>query len=268
MQIELDAVIEDALMGNPEAYLHLAYEYTTGTSLRSDLKLAWLWTKKASDEGSSFASLMLGYMYYKGEGVTQNLREAARILKKVAKEQPHAWHLLGVMYMNGMGVRKRYKKAIRCFSLASSSLPTSYFWIGLLTEWGARGKASMVKVHRYYEIAANGGSTIAMSELAKIHAVGADVPKDVDKAIEYLKTGVKLGDSHCKEVLVYLLIQRGDNANDGTMAFQYAKELSSSGSYFGKLLLSKCYEKAFGTKQDKYLEEYWREQAENDYEEE
>ncbi len=130
MQIELDDVVEDAVMGSPEAHLWLASEYKKGGIVNKDLRLAWHWTKKASDEGSSFATLMLGFMYYKGQGVTQDFREAARLFKTASKEQSYAWMMLGVMNMDGIGVRKRQKKLLNVFHWHQALFQlTTFAWV-------------------------------------------------------------------------------------------------------------------------------------------
>jgi hypothetical protein len=60
-QISLDVVIEDALVGNPEAYLYLAYEYKAGTATCA---AAWL------------ASLLHVYQYLASHSLSLKIRDS------------------------------------------------------------------------------------------------------------------------------------------------------------------------------------------------
>ena len=64
---------------------------------------------------------MLGLCYYKGEGVTQDFKEAATYLRKAA-EQGHgpAQFNLGVCYAKGEGVEKSDHEAQAWFKKAAA----------------------------------------------------------------------------------------------------------------------------------------------------
>ena len=58
-------------------------------------------------------------MYKKGDGVTQDFKEAAKLYQLAAEQgDPDARYQLGLMYSNGEGVLQDYKEAAKWFQLA------------------------------------------------------------------------------------------------------------------------------------------------------
>lgn len=61
--------------------------------------------KPLAEQGNAFAQFNLGLMYYNGEGVIKDYREAVRWWRKAAEQgDADAQYNLGVMYHNGHGV--------------------------------------------------------------------------------------------------------------------------------------------------------------------
>ena len=60
-------------------------------------------------------------MYYSGEGVVKNYKEAFKWYKKAAMQgYAPAQHNLGAMYDKGKGVAKNYKEALTWFKKAAA----------------------------------------------------------------------------------------------------------------------------------------------------
>ena len=58
-------------------------------------------------------------MYKKGDGVTQDFKEAAKLYQLAAEQKdPDAQYQLGLMYSNGEGISQDYKEAAKWFQLA------------------------------------------------------------------------------------------------------------------------------------------------------
>ena len=73
-------------------------------------------------QGHAVAQTILGLMYYKGEGVIQDDKEAARWFQKAAKQgHVNAQYNLGMMYDDGKGVLRNYLRAHMWFNLAASN---------------------------------------------------------------------------------------------------------------------------------------------------
>ena len=61
-------------------------------------------------------------MYYRGLGVEQDLKEAAKWFQKTANQgNANAQHNLGVMYANGKGVEQNYVTAYAWESIAATN---------------------------------------------------------------------------------------------------------------------------------------------------
>ena len=72
-------------------------------------------------EGNANAQNSLGWMYHKGQGVTQNNQEAVKWLKLSAVQGlAYAQSNLGYMYLNGYGVTQDHQDALKLFRLAAA----------------------------------------------------------------------------------------------------------------------------------------------------
>ncbi len=77
-------------------------------------------TLKSAEQGHTFAHYDLGVMYSRGDGVTQDYKEAIKwYLKAAEKDHIFAQYNLGVMYGNGQGVIQDYKEAIKWYLKAA-----------------------------------------------------------------------------------------------------------------------------------------------------
>ena len=124
------ALMADARAGDPAAQNSLGVMYYTGEAvsktlsgqvLNTDPELAAGWFFRAAEQGYADAQFNLGLMYANGEGVPQDLAQAAELFKSAA-EQGHvdAQNNLGAMYFTGEGVDRDEKKAVEWFKKAAA----------------------------------------------------------------------------------------------------------------------------------------------------
>ena len=79
------------------------------------------WYQKAAEQGDAYAQFKMGYLYYKGFGVTQDYTEAAKWYRKSAEQgYMYAQSTLGVMYEYGLGVEKSVQQAIEWYKKAAA----------------------------------------------------------------------------------------------------------------------------------------------------
>ena len=112
-----------------EAMLGLAY-YTGKKQVKQDFAKAAKWfhivAKKEESEDIpvahvAFIQCELGKMYYKGQGVPKNYKEALKWFQKSIKNgETSAMGLLGMMYYSGHGVIQSYIEAHKWLNLASA----------------------------------------------------------------------------------------------------------------------------------------------------
>ena len=124
------AFLEKAKAGDPAAQTGLGVMYYTGEAvsknlsgqiLENDPEMAAGWFFRAAEQGYADAQFNLGLLYANGEGVPQDMHQAAELFRKAA-EQGHvdAQNNLGALYFTGEGVEQDEKKAIEWFEKAAA----------------------------------------------------------------------------------------------------------------------------------------------------
>ncbi len=112
-----------------------------------------------AEEGSYYAQFYLGFMYYNGNGVLQDYKEAAKWYTLSAEQgDGDAQNNLAVMYEKGQGVLQDYKESFRLYSLAvengnkkaQRNMGTSY-------QSGRGVLQDYVRAHMWFNLASSNG---------------------------------------------------------------------------------------------------------------
>lgn len=103
-------------------------ERAEGAYFRGDYALAMRLMQPLAEQGDEHAQYLVGFMYDRGQGVSEDPAKAAKWYSLAAKRgHPHAQNNLGVLYKNGRGVPKDYVQAYQWFDLAASGyLPAEF----------------------------------------------------------------------------------------------------------------------------------------------
>ena len=108
--------------GDAEAQYNLGLMYYDGDDVAKDYKQAVKWFSKSADQGFAKAQYNLGYMYDNDQGVEQNFEQALKWYRKAAEQNDVSAQInLGFMYSNGRGVAQDYQKAYMWYNIASVS---------------------------------------------------------------------------------------------------------------------------------------------------
>jgi clan AA aspartic protease (TIGR02281 family) len=115
--------------------------YYDGDGVTQDYKEAAKWFRSAADKGNADGQMRLGFMYSKGEGVARDYRESAKWHRLAAQQgMARAQLALGVEYYGGKeGVAQDYLYAYMWLSLAASKLD------GVLGEVATRSRNGVAK---------------------------------------------------------------------------------------------------------------------------
>lgn len=98
----------------------LGYLYYNGQVVPQDVAEAFRWYRKAADGSSTNAWYMVGQTNYNGTGVKQDRVEAAKWLRKAANEcNLEAQTFLGYLYSVGEGVIQSDERAAYCYQKAA-----------------------------------------------------------------------------------------------------------------------------------------------------
>ena len=112
----------EAKKGDAEAQYNLGLMYYDGDDVTKDYKQAVQWFSKSADQGYAKAQYNLGYMYDNDQGVEQNFKQALKWYRKSAEQNDASAQInLGFMYSNGRGVAQDYQKAYMWYNIASVS---------------------------------------------------------------------------------------------------------------------------------------------------
>ncbi|ORY21919.1 HCP-like protein [Neocallimastix californiae] len=128
----------------------------------------------------------IGYMYWRGEGVEQNMKKAREWLEK---GDAYSTNYLGVMHREGVaGFDVNTKEASRLFSDAASKENTEaqINFGDMLLDTGKR--ENQKHALKYYQLAATMGNVKGTYRLGKLYLEGLGVPPHCEFAVTFLKS--------------------------------------------------------------------------------
>lgn len=112
---------EAAEAGNADAQLLLGFLFFNGDGVAQDYNTSVKWFTRAARQGDSRSQAQLGIMYENGQGVPQDFTAAAQWFTKAADQgYGLAQNSLGLMYAVGQGVKQDYPRAHMWLNLAAA----------------------------------------------------------------------------------------------------------------------------------------------------
>ena len=119
---ERDIVYETTMLaewGKTTSQYELGLMYYKGQGVEQNYKEAFKWFRLSAQKGLADAQFYLGLMYYEGKAVARNYSNALYLFLVAAKQgQTEAQFILGDMYMSGHGIQKNHIKAYAWTSIA------------------------------------------------------------------------------------------------------------------------------------------------------
>jgi len=111
-----------AQRGHDEAQRRLGMMYYFGDGVKQDYKEAVFWYRKSAEQGNPAAQNNIAFMYMAGKGILQDYKEAFRWYSKSASQgHPIGQGNLGGMYRDGNGVKQDLVYAHMWFNVAASN---------------------------------------------------------------------------------------------------------------------------------------------------
>jgi len=130
---------EAAEQGNADAQLTLGKMYAFGEGVQQDVVEAAKWFCKAAEQGDVKAQFGLGFMYANGRGVQQDYAKAAKWYLKAAEQgYAKAQNILGRMYDSGEGVQRDDAEAAKWYRKAAEQ---GYAKAQFILGWGCMPRA-------------------------------------------------------------------------------------------------------------------------------
>lgn len=153
---------------------------------RGDIATALKEWRPLAEQGNTDAQYMLGFMYRRGEGVTQDYEVAIEWFRLAAEQgNASAQSNLGAMYDQGLGVTQDLNAAFKWFKLAAEQGNNySLFILGEMYEQGRGVTRDPIRAHMWWNIAASeelaAGLGLARQEFVEIQK--GMTPDQVSKA--------------------------------------------------------------------------------------
>jgi TPR repeat protein len=161
---------------------------------RGDYAAALQEWKPLAEKGDANAQYNVGLLYARGQGVTQDFKEAAEWYRRAAEQGvPAAQYNLGVMYSNGEGVNQDPAEARKWFTKAAekgvreaeSGLEALPAEPGAFRDFG--------EAEKWYRQAAEKGVASAQFNLGVMYDLGQGVSRNYEEAAKWYRKAAEQG---------------------------------------------------------------------------
>jgi TPR repeat protein len=149
----------------------LGFMYYEGNGVTQDYEQAKKWYTSAAEQGNVYAKYMLGIMYYNGEGVTLDYEQAEQFFTSAAEQNDvDAKYMLGFMYYEGNGVTQDYEQAKKWYtSAAEQGYAKAQYKLGVMYYYGEGVTLDYKQAKQLFILAANQGNLAAQYMLGIIY---------------------------------------------------------------------------------------------------
>ena len=188
------------------AQCNLGDMYYYGDGVVQDYKEAVKWYRKAAEQGNSMAEYSLGEMYEYGNGVVQDYKKAIKWYRKAAEQgDSDAQYSLGEMYYYGNGVVQDYKKAIKWYRKAAEEGDSdAQCNLGYMYKYGKGVVQDYEEAVKWYREAAEQGDSNAQCSLGSMYYYGKGIVQDYEEAVKWYRKAAEQGNSTAQCNLGYM----------------------------------------------------------------
>jgi len=224
-----------------EAQFRLAVCYHFGDSgLPKDLKKAFDWFKKSSEQGFVKSTHNLGLCYLNGYGTAPDMAMMKKcFLAGAEANYPPSLSVLGELYQKGIGVEQNMTTAYRYYVKAAASQDKR-----ALSQVPVIKKIAMVWDPAYK------GDAKAQHLLARYYYSGIGIEKDLKKTEEWLLKSANQGYADAQYDLA-ILYSAGEKSEDNARVIaSWLQKASASGHIKAMVKLGQKYYTGEGVKED------------------
>lgn len=228
-----------AQQGAAEAQNKLGVMYAKGEGISEDDREAVNWFRRAAAQGFAKAQYNLGVAYANGRGVPEDHREAVKWFRRGADQgYAHAQINLGAAYANGEGVPEDDREAVKWFRRAAAQgFAQAQYNLGVMY---AEGDGAPEGVN-WLRKAADQGYAQAQYNLGVIYAEGRGVPEDFQKAAAWYRKAAEQGHAEAQSELGSLYIMGQGVPSDFQKAAIWSRKAAEQGDRLGQARLGFLY---------------------------
>ena len=221
--------------------------------------------KIASDKGNSYASYILGLLYWNGRSVEQSIDTSIKYFERSTEQgNSSGLNAIGWFYQNGFGIQRDCSKAFEYY-MKSANLGNSNALnnLSLLYHNGDFVKQDYTKAIECCLKSSELGNSSAFFNLAYFYREGHGFQKNYHKAIEYYKKSAELGNTNALNALGFMYVNGFGVRKDSSRAFEYYQKAANLGNSNAMYNIAFAYHTGKGmTKDISKAIEYYQKSAE------
>lgn len=261
--------------GDAEAQYLYSSALANGKGVAEDLPQAFIYAKKAADQGYERALRRVGLGYERGWGIETNSAKAAECYSRFvtwatkAAEQgdANAQYNIGQCCFSGDGVAKDMKEAVKWWrKAAEQGLAYAQCNLGFCYDTGHGVEKDAKESVKWYRKAAEQGLADAQGNLGWHYFTGNGVGKDEVEAVKWYRKAAEQGDAfaQCSMGVCY------DNGygveKDEKESVKWYLKAAEQGLARAQWFIGNCYYNGDGVeKNEKEAMEWWRKAAEQGF---
>ena len=183
---------------------------------------------KEAESGSATAQRILGTMYDKGTGVTQDPAQAVTWYRRAAATDVEAKFQLSRMIELGRGTAQNNGEAIALLREAAAlGMLKAQLLLAFRLENGGGVKRDEAEAALWYRRAAERGDDGAMAKLAEFLAKGRGTPKNETEALDWYKKAADKGSADAAWQAAQMYFKGKGTAKDETAGMEWLKQAAA-----------------------------------------
>ncbi len=248
----------EADRGHVESLYYIGLIHYEGYQTEQSYLLAVDYLRKASAQNFSDAHVLLGRIFYRGEGyIGKDPERTIRLFTQSAlqKDMKGLYYLAGLYYVGDI-VAQDYQNAKRLFedSAAQNYAPSQYF-LGQIYFNGHGVTRDYQKALDWYKRAAAQEHVPAILRVAQFYQLGYGVAEDENEALDYYKQAALLGSADARFQLAMMYYKIDDGDIKKVLALLY--EAANNGHMMAQYNLGQFYRHGIGVEHDSLLAWVW-----------
>ena len=237
--------------GQPNAQHLLGQVFHRKGSLQN-YQTSLKWHTKAAKQENKWSQEALGWMYRRGEGVSQDHGEAVTWFRLAAAQGlASAQASLGWHYAKGFGVLQDYKKALSWYQRAAEQ-ENSYAQarLGKFHENGYGTEQDYKSAINWYTLAAQQGNKWAQASLGEMYRSGKGGNQDLTTAIKWLTLAAEQNE-HSSQFSVGQIYRNGEGVSRNyKLALKWFTRSAQQENPWAQAALGLMYRNGEGVPQD------------------
>jgi uncharacterized protein len=246
------------------------WKYDQGLGTPIDMREAIRFYREAAAAVHPLAKARLARIYFSGNGVEEDPKQAERlskgicpdVLKAAEKGDAVAQAIIGTMYADGLGVARDSEEALQWLrKAAAQKLPLAQANLGVMYEHGIGVKTDYTEAAKWFRKAADQNNAMGQAYLGDLYKEGRGVPPDECEAARLYGLSAAQNYAHAQTNLCYLYEHGCGVEWDPCEAVRLYRAAAEQGFAVAQANLGTMYEKGCGVEQDVNEAVYWYRRA-------